>query len=66
MPVHVSERAKWIGYTNTLDRQRDRLTPADRLRYTKLRARILREAGEGVTVEDIVWLCQCIINTATK
>jgi len=55
-----------IEAVNTLDRYRSGLrTPADKMRYTRLRAKILRGA-DGVTYEDAEWLAEQIRVCATK
>lgn len=64
--MSLSLLAECIGLTNRMDEARGRLDPAAKLRYTKLRHRILKQSGEGVTADDILWLSEQLLVTATK
>jgi len=64
--VAIPLLCEWIALTNQLDRTRSGLDPDARLRYTKLRYKILKDGGRDVSAEDIGWLRQKITETATK
>ena len=67
MTVSISELVTWIELTHYLDRSRAGLRDHhDKMRYTRLRHKILKRQGEGVTPEDIAWIREKIRSTATK